>query len=88
VIADQEAKGRRHLFQFRTQDAVGARIVQLDEVARDHDALRVRMKRFHLVEAVPQARQGIDALRPIPAWLDKVQIGQPDQLAHAGVLSR
>ena len=79
VIADQKAKRHRRLLQLRTQEAVRARIAQLDEVAGDHDALSVRVKRFDLFEAAPQALQGIDALRPIPAWLDEVEIGKPDQ---------
>ena len=70
VIADQDASRRRHLLQLRPQETVGARIPQLDEVAGDDDALRIRVKRFDLFEAGPQARQGIDALRPIPAWLE------------------
>ena len=53
VIADQKAKRRRHLIQFCTQEAVGAWIPQLDEVARDHDALGVRVKRSDLFEAAP-----------------------------------
>ena len=88
MIADQEARWRRHLVQLRPQEAVGTWIPQVGEIAGDHDALGVRVQCFDLFEAAPQALQGIDALRPISAWLDEVEIGQPDQLLHAGALSR
>lgn len=82
VVAHQEVVRHRHPLQFRTQDAVGTRIPQLDEVAGDHDALRVRMKHSDFVEADPQTCQWINALRPFPTGLDKVEIGQPNQFLH------